>query len=341
MEKIPKVVIIGAGNIGSEVYKRVKELEWIVSAVVDVDGVFKELPKNEKIGNVEDYPKYLLGTDLAFLTISTFDDGKIAYSYIKNCLEAGVPVVTCEKGALSNYYSELEEGVKKGFIGFNATVGGGTRVLRYARERVGNNTKCVHAILNGTLNFIFESLSDGYGLNEIVEKAQKLGYAEPGASNPLEIINKEAMSDVKMKAVILFNACNLGNEKIRAKDVAVRPINSFELETLVEQAKNRRYIVSIGSAPLQEDIIGGFNHKAGKWFIDAGFRCLDENLIYKDLVSREAGNAFHIYESYDCCNGESNSGNYLLKGPGAGAGPTAHSMILDAKEILELKFENS
>lgn len=327
---MPRIGIIGAGNIGSEIYKRVKLLSWDVNCIVDIDGIYKELPKKEKIGELTELKKYIKGLDILFLAIPTFDDGKTAFNYIQTSLDEGVPIVTCEKGALSNYFSELELDVNKHKIGYSATVGGGSRLLRYLQERVGPNVEEIHAVVNGTLNYIFDQISKGRSLGEVVNETQTLGYAEPGTTNPLEVINKEATGDVPMKTSILFNVCNLVEKRIKASEIIVHPIKSSELKKLVEEAINRRYIVSITRYDNKEEVIGGFKSKLNEWYISAGFKNINKNPLFRELIPSGVNNAILISEGQ--------YGNYILSGPGAGAGPTANSMIIDAKKILKDKL---
>ena len=102
-----KIGIIGAGNIGSELYRKAIALGWDVRFLVKADGVYKDL--DEKIDEVDNYLNYCDGLDVVFLAIPTFDDGKTAYDYMISLLEKEIPVVTCEKGALSNYFPELKK----------------------------------------------------------------------------------------------------------------------------------------------------------------------------------------------------------------------------------------
>ena len=326
----PKVGIIGTGNIGAELYRKLKLKGWDISWVIGSDGIFSGIPKTKKLDDSKNYKKYLNGLDLVFLAIPTMDDGFIAYNYIKNCLMKNIPVVTCEKGALSNYFADLELDLNLGKIGYSATVGGGSRLLRYLKERVGSQVEEIHAIVNGTLNYIFSGLSDGRSFGEVIEETKKLGYAEPGAKHPLDIVNKEATDDVRMKSAILFNICNLTSHRIKAKDIKPYKIKNSELKKLNREAQNRRYIVSIEKkVDDEEDVIWGFKHSVGDWCISAGFKHTDDNPLFTKLIVEGVGNAVLISE------GEfGRDGAYVLSGPGAGSGPTTNSMIIDAVEIL-------
>jgi len=321
-----KVGIIGAGHIGSELYRRINSLGWDVEFVLRSDGVYRNL--SEKIDELDNYPNYLNSLNVAFLAIPTLDDGKTAFDYMRSILEKDIPVVTCEKGALSNYFSELEKWLDK--IGYSAAVGGGTRLLRYLEERINPEVEQIHAVLNGTLNYIFDEVSHGRSLGEVVEETKKLGYAEPGAKTPLEVINKEATEDVPMKSSILFNICKFTQRHMRAKDIKPHKIGEPELKRLIKESNNRRYIVSITKENDEEDTIGGFRHQVDDWIISVGFKNIYENPLFLQLIPSGVNNSVLIYEGVYGING-----TYRLSGQGAGAGPTTSSMIKDAIILLQ------
>jgi len=325
----PRVGIIGIGNIGSELYKRVKSKNWDVSAVVDYDGVYADITKQTKLGDAGNL-RPLDKSGLVFLAIPTLDDGETAFKYIRQCLQEQIPVVTCEKGALSNHFSELERDISQGRIGYSVTVGGGSRLLRYLAERRGPQVRELHAVVNGTLNYIFDGLSRGRSLGEVIEEAKRLGYAEPGAVNPIEVINKEAIKDVPMKTAILFNLFNPNGKKLNARDIVTNKIMDSEIRALEREAQERRYIVSITKTEdREENVIWGFKHQVGDWYISAGFKHIRDNPLFRKLIPSGVDNALLISEG-----DFGRDGTYVISGPGAGAGPTTNSMIIDAERIL-------
>ena len=86
--------IIGNGNIGSELSK----------AIVSQGGNVKFVLDSKR--RYSDYGGLVSGLDGIFLAIPTVDDGRTAFEYIRSTIDLGVPIVTCEKGALSNYFSD-------------------------------------------------------------------------------------------------------------------------------------------------------------------------------------------------------------------------------------------
>ncbi|MDP3990563.1 MAG: hypothetical protein Q8Q01_05155 [archaeon] len=331
-----KAGIIGRGLIGSELYKRLIKKKWDVVGVANRSGFSKNSSATGAVIPIAvryDTPSEVMDAffkedvDVMFLAIPTLDDGQIAQEYIKDSISAGIPIVTCEKGALGNYFNEV---FNPEMLGYSAAVGGGTRLLRYARTQCGGQVEEIHAVVNGTLNYIFEGLSNGRSLGEVVDETIGLGYAEPGTENPLDVLNKEAVGDVPMKAAILYNVCGLTENKIRAKDVERKELSDKDLSSLVREAKKRRYIVSFTRDGRVEDVIGGFKCQIGEWRISAGFKNIDENPLYHSLMPEGVNNALLISEGR-----YGKDGHYKVSGPGAGAAPTASAMIKDAVDLLK------
>lgn len=327
--------IIGTGNIGKELKNKIQENGWNVTFTMNRRFIYDS--EDHEISNEINGPEYLKrfqSTDLNFLAIPTLDKGEIARKHLESAIYT--PMVTCEKGALGNYplfyngekisESVLVKCLRSGRIGYSACVGGGTGMLSYLKSKVTPdfNGK-IHAVVNGTNNFILHGLSQGRSLEAMAEEAIKLGYAEPGETSPYEIIKSEAEGDVPMKAAILFNETGLSNKLLRARDIKINSLNDNQLEAIVNWAKNLRYIVSITQNKTKEGV-SVFSHKIDKWYIEAGFRPINMN-PYGNLVVPGVNNCLYID------NGK--SGAYILNGPGAGSSPTTEVMMEDAKRLLK------
>jgi homoserine dehydrogenase len=320
-----KIGLIGYGNIGKEVEKWVLQRGWDASVIAKTSGIYNS--KKEKIDELSNWLIHFKKVDIAVLCIPTFDDGRTAYNYLKTLVENGIPVVTSEKGAMGNYFSELKPWIIQGKIGYSAVVGGGTRMLHWIPTRVSLYTTEIHLIINGTLNHFFEGLSHGRNEGEMIDEAKKLGYAEPGAGTVLEVINTEACGDIPKKVASLINICGLG--EIRAEEINVKRINRKDLRKLLREAPFRRYIVSFTiEEDNEEDIVAGFKCKVGKWYISGGFKNRTHNPLFLQLVPPGVNNAALIYGP---------EGAYILTGPGAGSRPTVLGGIMpDIENILKI-----
>ena len=323
---IVKIGLVGLGNVGKELHRRLKLKNHDVYFTVNNHGVYDRL--GNKMDEKDGYLNCSKQVDVICLAIPTLDDGKTAFDYMNHAFNNGKLVVTCEKGALSNYFKDLENNM--GHLGYSATVGGGTRLLQYGQQRMNSEVVEIHAIINGTLNFVFDQVSKGRSLGEVIREAKKLGYAEPGAESTLDVINTEANSDVPMKTAILFNMFGLGEVSANELKKRTKTLTEDNMRTLIKESQNRRYIVSITREDSEENKIGGFKKEVNDWQISAGFKNITENPLYMQLAVSGVNNSLLICDGKDSING-----NYRISGPGAGAEPTTTAMLLDLENLLK------
>jgi len=321
--------IIGFGNIGKKLYEKLLENGWKVTFIVTSEHVFGDSPDNPK-DKSENWLNYCRDVDIVFLAIPTFDDGRTAFNYITAVIEKGIPVVTCEKGALSNYFAELKPILNR--IGYSATVGGGSGMIHFLQRRFFSGIREVHAIVNSTMNYIWDDLRMGNPLGHIVEEVKRLGYAEPGEKDPIRIILGEAGPDVTKKTSILFNLCFRPKTILHAKDIKVVLTDEMVRQAITE-AMSRRFVVSFereGNFRKENSDITAFTHRVDGWVINGGFKRTDS-----PLIARLCNSATWVNNAILTVEGEDGSGGiYLCVGPGAGASPVATAMIRDAEGLL-------
>lgn len=321
--------IIGLGKIGGFLFSDLVREGFDVVGVTQA-GVFNS--RREVIDVQTNWLQYFSKTDIVCVCIPTQDGGRAAFDYISTSLiRMGISVVTSEKGALGNYYPELNPWLPR--IGFRATVGGKTGMALELRHRISPNTHSVYAVLNATLNFVFSKIAAGESLEAAVELAKELGFAEPGAKNAQDIIHNE-IQDAILKAAILFNT-GVGGQYgpfIRASSIRVRPMGEEDWNRLLSEVKERRYIVAITKdAVLPDDIIGGFVRDVGEWSIVGGFWRKEKCPLFQLINPIDEDNALAIFDS-------GGRGRVGLIGEGAGPGPTVSAMMQDIRELLHLSL---
>ena len=74
---MPRAGIIGIGNIGSELYNKLKAKEWDIGCIIDTGGVYEDILKEKRLDDCGNYRRHIKELDIMFLAIPTFDDGKI------------------------------------------------------------------------------------------------------------------------------------------------------------------------------------------------------------------------------------------------------------------------
>ena len=135
----------------------------------------------------------------------------------KTFFEHGISVVTANKIAASSDYDNYldlkdtarERGVK--FL-FETNVGAGLPIINTINDLVnsGDRIQKIEAVLSGTLNYIFNTLSEDVPLSQTVRQARELGFSEPDPRVDL------SGRDVIRKLVIL---CREAGYKVNQEDV--------------------------------------------------------------------------------------------------------------------------
>ncbi|KKP86183.1 MAG: Homoserine dehydrogenase [Parcubacteria group bacterium GW2011_GWC1_35_8] len=319
MKKIKKVAIIGVGAIARRLLER-----------LEIQGckVCFQFRRNQTGPSFEQLLTQHM-PEAVFVAISTLDKGEAARNYILKCVEVGIPVITCEKGAIAYHAKELKPYFNK--IGFSATVGGGTKILNYTKDRNPNSKFVqIHVVLNGTLNFIFDEMRHGRTLGEACAEAGKLGYAEPGANDSLSLINGE-LSDIARKTCVFFNTVLSKKKFLTPKALGSFSQTSLRLKNLCDKGEDYRLVVSFSNSALTVGIkfLGkGFKTKIEGWNIFGGFRKVNGFSDFMSWLPGGVGNAIHIIEGKLGAGGK-----YTLSGPGAGIEPTTSAMIDDYNRL--------
>jgi homoserine dehydrogenase len=208
--KTTKVAIVGFGTIGSGVARLLLEcgdrlarragqrLELV--QVVDPD-----LTRSRNVA----LPPGLLTNDLS----KVLDNREISAvvqvvggmepdrTIMLKLLESGKDVITANKALLAEHGPEVFARARQlgRSIAFEAAVAGGIPIIAAINQSlVANQIQSIHAILNGTSNFILTQMEElGSDYEASVGEAQQLGYAE---ANPAMDIDG---SDVAQKLAIL------------------------------------------------------------------------------------------------------------------------------------------
>ena len=116
-----------------------------------------------------------------------------AKELILQAIENGKHVVTANKALIANHGTEIFAAAqRKGvMVAFEAAVGGGIPIIKAIREGLtANRIEWIAGIINGTTNFILPEMRDkGAGFDEMLKEAQRLGYAEADPTFDVEGID--------------------------------------------------------------------------------------------------------------------------------------------------------
>jgi len=208
--EVAKVAIVGFGTIGTGVARLLlehgdriarhagKKLE--LACVVDPD---LKRPRNFAL------PPGLLCADLARVTndpeivaaVELVGGLEPTRTIVLKLLESGKSIVTANKALLAEHGPELFDKARQvgRSIAFEAAVGGGIPIIAAIAESLAaNQIESIHAILNGTSNFILSQMEENdTDYASALAEAQQRGYAE---ANPIMDVNG---SDAAQKLAIL------------------------------------------------------------------------------------------------------------------------------------------
>ena len=321
MNKIINIAIVGLGQIGIFLYNELntkkKEIEKITGKkikIVAISAKNKNKKRNYKINKKIFFNNPLdifkkRNIDILFESVGLSDD--ISKKIVETALIKKVNVITPNKALIAKHGDYLSLLAEKNNVNleFEATVAGGIPILRTIKENLTTNKiNKIYGILNGTTNYILSEMEKtNETFNEVLKKAQFLGYAEPG--NPMFDLNGfDAFAKVRILSALAFNSriskhkCIMeGIENIDIKDIKI-----------AKQLNLRIKLLGIS------EIING------KLF----------ETVHPCLVNKNSyiGNINGVMNAV-IIQGKP-VGETILQGEGAGPGPTSSSLLSDLLSIL-------
>lgn len=165
-------------------------------------------------------------------------NGQPAIDYIRTALEAGMHVVTANKGPEAFAWRELLALARRRQRGyrFESAVLDGLPVFRLPATMPGCRLLALEGIINSTTNLILTRMEDGLDYAEALHEAQQLGIAE---ADPAWDVDGP---DAAMKACVLANV--LWGAQISPPDVARQGIAGIRRED-VAAARRRGKVLRL------------------------------------------------------------------------------------------------
>ena len=228
-----RIGLLGCGVVGGGVLRLLHEnrsyLELRVGAPLEVVHVLVRDPQKERVKELRSEwvttdPDVIFKDESVDLVVEVMGGDNPAKGYLERAIAAGKGVVSANKLLIAKHGPELLQAAiaRRVDLAFEASVGGGIPIIRTLREALASDSVSnVHAILNGTCNYILTRMRDaGLGFEEALVEAQRLGYAE--ADPTLDVDGHDAAQKLVVVSMLAFDAqvdpAALHVEGIRAID---------------------------------------------------------------------------------------------------------------------------
>ncbi|MDV6346428.1 homoserine dehydrogenase [Nitrosomonas sp. Is35] len=207
--------LLGIGTVGGGTYtvlKRNREeiarragREIIVTMIADKDLEKARALADSNVIVTGDAHEITTNPDID-IVVELIGGQTIAKDLILEALAHGKHVVTANKALLANHGTEIFAAARaKGvIIAFEAAVAGGIPIIKALREGLtANRITWIAGIINGTSNFILSEMREkGLSFEQVLAEAQKLGYAEADPTYDIEGI--DAAHKITLMSAIAF-----------------------------------------------------------------------------------------------------------------------------------------
>ena len=311
--------IAGLGTVGAGVIKIVRQKANLLAArsgrPVVITAVSARSRDKDRGVNLSDYaweddPVKLAQRDDVdvFVELMGGSDGP-AKAATEAAIAAGKDVVTANKAMLALHGQELAISAEAAgrVIRFEAAVAGGIPVVKALTEGLaGNQIERVMGVMNGTCNYILTRMeSAGLPYAEVFEEANQLGYLE--ADPTLDVGGIDAGHKLALLASIAFGT------KVAFDDVELEGIERITIDD-IEQAADMGYKIKLlGVAQMTGR---GLEQRMSPCLVPAS----------SPLGQLEGGTNMVVLEG-------DHVGQIVLRGAGAGEGPTASAVMSDVLDI--------
>ncbi len=265
---------MGLGVVGSGVARVLAEnraaIAHQVGCPVNIKRVLVKSPEKAReytvsSGLLTQNPDDILLDDGISIVIEVIGGESPAEEYIRRAIGSGKHVVTANKEVMAKRGPELLAKAKEHNVEilYEASVGGGIPLIGpFKQGLLANNISAIHAIINGTTNYILTKMdNEGADLAAVLREAQLLGYAEADPTNDIEGI--DAAYKLAILSSLAFHTTvgpqdiyREGIARLTAKDFRYAKELGYSIKLLaIAKADNGRIQVRVHPTFIPKDFI--------------------------------------------------------------------------------------
>lgn len=300
--------MLGAGTVGGGL------CELLADAPVAAE-VSRVLVRDLEKPRSPDVPHSLMTTDPdevlegSDIIVELMGGTGLACELLLKALQSGKRVVTANKAILAEHADELAPYIAAGKLYFEAAVMAGTPVVGPLSGALrGSKPLELHAILNGTCNYILSQLEDGADFDEALTEAQRLGYAE--ADPRTDIDGWDAAHKLTVLARLVFDPA-FSWETVKKHTHGIRHLTPALIKEAMEDGGRVRLVASIYPAK------GAWLATVRPVYLPADHPLAGSASVKNGLLFK--GDAI---------------GDVLITGAGAGALETASAVLADLMDAV-------
>lgn len=311
--------IAGLGTVGIGVVKIIQKHADLLAKRSGREVCITAVSARDRMKNRDaDLSSYRWETDpMAVATADDVDvfvelvggDAGVARDTIEAALRSGKDVVTANKALLAMHGQELAQLAESTgqVIRFEAAVAGGIPVIKTMTESMaGNRINRVMGVMNGTCNYILTRMeSAGLPYEAVFEEARQLGYLE--ADPNLDVGGIDAGHKLAILSSIAFGT------QVSFADVEIEGIERISIDDIRRASDMGYRIKLLGIAQMTAR---GLEQRMSPCLVPAD----------SPLGQLVGGTNMVVIEG-DAV------GQIVLRGAGAGEGPTASAVLSDIVEI--------
>ncbi|MFB2117826.1 bifunctional aspartate kinase/homoserine dehydrogenase I [Parapedobacter sp. 2B3] len=352
LNKTLHVFSVGTGNIGSTLFRQIREqhgflldnndIEIKVVGIsnsrkmlfnangIALDSWKEQLQESGEQAELELFVRRMKQMNLPNCVFIDNTASDQPVPYYEGLFQSNISVVTCNKIANSGRFDQyrlLRDTARKHGVDFfyETNVGAGLPIVRVLRDLMmsGDRIVRIEAILSGTISYIFNNFTGDASFYEVVKTAQQLGYTEPDPRDDLK------GTDFMRKMLILARDAGYPLEPEAVQLGAILPeacIHAASVDDFYNELKAAdAHFDALKKKAQQESKVLRYIGKLEEGKVDIALEMVDSSHPFFALSGSDNIISFTT-ERYK-------ERPLVVKGPGAGAEVTAAGVFADLVNV--------